>query len=94
MEKKSKKCEVCLTKYKNVTIRNQFDLKENFLCIVLNTYTFITNLFIWIFFFSIKLSDKYLLILPPFYSLGCISIFITFFKCKLVKYKKVIYFEE
>lgn len=93
IEKKSEKCEVCLTKYKNIKIVNKFDKKQNLVCITLNTYTFITNLFIWIFFFSIEPSNKYLLILPPFYSLGCISILVSFIKYKLIKYKKVIYFD-
>jgi hypothetical protein len=93
MEKKSEKCEVCLTRYKNIKIVDKFDTKENLVCITLNTYTFITNLFFWIFFFSIKLSNKYLLILPPCYSLGCISILVVFIKCKLIKYKKKIYFD-
>ena len=68
-------------------------LKNYFACIALNTYAFITNLFVWIFFFSIELSNKYLLLLPPAYSLSCIILLISFIKCKLIKYKKVIYFE-
>ena len=85
-------CEIVLngtSHFAGVRYRNQMNYtKENLVCITLNTYTFITNLFFWIFFFSIKLSNKYLLILPPCYSLGCISILVVFIKCKLIKYKK------
>ena len=93
LEKKSEKCEVCLTKYKNIKIVNKFDVNNNFPCIALNTYAFTTNLFVWIFFFSIEVNNKYLLLLPPAYSLSCIILLISFIKCKLIKYKKVIYFE-
>ena len=67
MENKSEKCEVCLTKYKNIKIVDKFDTKQNLVCITLNTYTFITNLFIWIFFFSIQLRNKYFIYITTFF---------------------------
>jgi len=92
LEKKSENCEICLTKYKNLIIKKQFDYKNNSVIICINLYIFVTGIFIWIYFFLLELDPIYYMI-PPIYTIFSIIVFYIITKFNPIQYKLKIYFD-